>query len=56
MSFKMLSEVVGLIKHEAVAFTVLGMYSKGSFRGGIGDGCPGTCEYDHEGSSVGRVS
>ena len=32
------------------------MYSKGSLRGGIGGGCPGVREYDHEGSSAGRVS
>ncbi len=35
---------------------VLGMYSKGSLRGGIGAGCPGIREYDQEGSSAGRVS
>jgi hypothetical protein len=27
----------------------------GSLQGGIGGGCPGTGEYDHEGSLAGRV-
>ena len=32
------------------------MNNNGSLWGGIGAGCPGTGEYDHEGSLVGRVS
>ena len=64
ISFKMLLEVVGggkltscEFEHQTEAGTMLGMYSKGSFRGGIGAGCPGTrAGYDHKGSSAGRVS
>ena len=44
-------------KNEALACAVwVEMNNNGSLRGGIGAGCPGTGEYDHEGSSAGRVS
>ena len=44
-------------EHKALACAVwLEMNNNGSLRGGIGAGCPGTGEYDHEGSSAGRVS
>ncbi len=41
---------------EELSVVSLGMYNMGSLQGGIGAGCPGTCEYDQEGSSEGSVS
>jgi len=44
-------------EHKALACTVwLEINNNGSLQGGIGAGHPGTGKYDHEGSSVGRVS